>query len=75
MPEDIEPSFADVMNTMIRYGGSFSKCIGQAGLCADSVNRHKIKTTWASDYAQFAAMWKQDRANAIKRQESGCLDP
>jgi len=45
--------------TMIKYGGSFVKALGQALMAADQVNTQKIKEA-------FSEYWKQYKEMALK---------
>lgn len=45
-----------VSKNMIRYGGSFVICLGEALLHADEINQQKIKTTFAEYWQQYKEM-------------------
>lgn len=53
----------EVLNAMKRFGGSFVKCLGEAGLRADKENLLKIENTWPEYWSDYTnkAQWLRDR--------------
>ena len=54
----------EIVETMVRYGGSFVRHLGEACRFADSVNIERIKKAFPEYWEQYAMM-----AGVIKAQE------
>ncbi len=46
----------DIVAKMVRYGGSFVKCLADLFLRADAINRQKIVTTWENYFNDYSEM-------------------
>jgi hypothetical protein len=59
---------SDVVNAMIRYGGSFVKRLGDAFLAADAVNFRKLRDTFPEYWEQYyeAAKLQDQQAHGGK---------
>jgi len=52
-----------VAENMMRYGGSFMKCLGEALLHADSNNTRKIKKEWPEEWYKYLEEFKEMKEN------------
>ena len=49
-----------VLETMMRYGGSFARALAQAARFADPENLKRIKATWPELWAKYSAMAQEE---------------
>ena len=49
-----------VLETMMRYGGSFAKSLAYAARFADQENLNRIKSTWPELWAKYSAMAQEE---------------
>lgn len=47
------PDTVDIAQAMIRYGGGFIQCLGQALLRADESNVMRIAGTWPAEWDKY----------------------
>lgn len=48
-----------IIEAMQRYGGSFVSALGQAAMCADSVNLLKLKQAFPDYWREYAEIARQ----------------
>lgn len=56
--EEIQAGARDywTIQAMLRFGGSFVKCLGRLAERADTANLAKIKSTWPAYWTQYEKM-------------------
>lgn len=55
-----QPTDAQVLDAMGRYGGSFVVALSLAARLADAYNRAKIKQTWPEYWETYSAFARED---------------
>lgn len=51
----------NVAEAMIKYGGSFVSALGEALMCADSVNQQKIHDAFLEYWKQYLELYERNK--------------